>query len=107
MPIRDPQAEVIHNTLPGHPAVLDLRHSHDTGRVSGYMVVATSFAPDQRIVLTDLNVVRGAGNYGQALDLVHAARNRIAGTRYRYAITATLYGCGCRSDGILAQAAVA
>jgi hypothetical protein len=57
-------------------------------------------------VLTDLNVVQGAANYGQALDLVRAARNRIVGTRHEYAVTATLYACGCRSDGQLAQTAV-
>jgi hypothetical protein len=93
--------EVIHDRrlTPGEPVLSLSCPSHATGTVTGYMVVRTSFPPGQAITLTDLERVDCAENYGTALGLVHAERERLADSPHEYAVIATLYCCGCRSDG--------
>ncbi len=79
--------------------VLNVRHSHSNGKIAGYMIVSTSFLPGCAITATDVEPVWGATNYGTALELVHALRDKYADNPYAYAVIASLYECGCRSDG--------
>jgi hypothetical protein len=99
MPIM-PGPETIRHPLTEEQPVLRMScPSHADDRVTGYAAVRTEFTPGQPIVLTDVALVDGATFYGQALELVYAERERVADDPHKYAVTATLYACGCRSDG--------
>jgi hypothetical protein len=98
MPIVAGPETVRHPLTAGDP-VLNGRHSHSNDKLTGYMIVSTSFLPGCAITLTDVEPVWGATNYGDALELVHALRDKYASDRYAYAVIAHLYECGCRSDG--------
>ena len=99
MPIVSNSRNVTHRPLtPGEP-VLVRRHSHSVSMITGYAVVSTSFRPGCNIVITDIELVDGATNYGAAMEQVHDLRRKYAADKYAYAYAVCLYDCGCRSDG--------
>ena len=99
MPIVSAAREIVRRPLTAGDPVLNVRHSHGNDKLTGYMIVSTSFLPGCAITLTDVEPVWGATNYGQALELVHALRDKYADDPYAYAVITSLYECGCRSDG--------
>lgn len=99
MPILKAPEPVRHPMTEGDPVLRLACPSHAKDRVTGYAVVRTEFPPGQPVTRTDIALVDGAAHYGEALELVYAERNRLAAEPHKYAVTASLYACGCRSDG--------
>ncbi len=79
--------------------VLNVKHSHSNDKITGYMIVSTSFRPGCAITATDVEPVWGGDQYGRALELVHTLREKYKHDPYAYAVITHLYECGCRSDG--------
>ena len=91
--------KIVRRPLTAGDPVLNVKHSHSNGKLTGYMIVSTSFLPGCAITLVDVEPVPGATNYGTALELVHALREKYRHDPYAYAVITHLYECGCRSDG--------